>query len=414
MKLRLFWIGTILLLLLMFVALYMLQNNRGPKYFWGEDYKFSSTQPYGTKVLGELLESFFPENLQKGKNAFESEKWNKSQDGYPNYFYIGRVLNHSERAIDSLLSRVERGTDAMLIANEFPGYLMDSLFALYVPKEQWNGTHVFNDSMISAGFYHPKLRNLPEFHFDYRFAVNRVEYQWPCFNGNLFGDNSGLIALGYFNSGYVNFIKIKFGKGSIFLHSNPLIFSNYHLVRAQGASYVSTVLSHLGRKPAYLDIYSQNPATEGSGASQSPLQLIYSNPPLNWAWNIFLFLLLVYLIFTVRRNQRVIPVIEQPENSSLAFAATIGRLYFLQQRHDSMVKHQWRYFQSFIKQRYRIQAGDLDERTIESLSQRSGIQVEKIVEIRDAYQLFKSYVVIESQHAFDFYKLLGYFYKNCN
>ena len=147
--------------------------------------------------------------------------------------------------------------------------------------------------------------------------------------------------MGYFNDEFSNFARIKYGKGQLLLHTTPIAFSNFHLLREQNVEYAGRVFSHLVEGPIYWDNYSNvslalarrmndlayyNPYKTFN--DEGPLQYILSQPALAWTWYLGLTLALLYLLFRAKRKQRVIPVLEPNHNTSLEFISTIGRLVF--------------------------------------------------------------------------------------
>ena len=77
---------------------------------------------------------------------------------------------------------------------------------------------------------------------------NKIEYEYPGrrLSGYFFEtDTSRAYNLGHDNLGNINFIKLKAGKGNIYVHQAPLAFSNYFLLHKNNMSYYETALSYL-------------------------------------------------------------------------------------------------------------------------------------------------------------------------
>jgi hypothetical protein len=73
-----------------------------------------------------------------------------------------------------------------------------------------------------------------------------------------------------------------------------------------------------------------------SGTAQTESSQFYvflQRPPLRWALYLTVLSLLLFCIFTARRRQRVIPVVQKPQNMNLEFVKLIGSLYW--QQHDN-------------------------------------------------------------------------------
>src|SRR5690606_3172074 len=147
------------------------------------------------------------------------------------------------------------------------------------------------------------------------------------FSDRIFCDSTRSITpLGYQEDGGVNFIRIAAGNGNLYLHSNPLVFTNYFLTNEENVAYASAVFSHLRGKGIVWDEYSKIPFAGNNNAYNSPLYYILQQPSLKYAWWLLLLTVLLYVVFAARRTQRVIPVIDPKTNSSLEFVNLISSL----------------------------------------------------------------------------------------
>ena len=122
-----------------------------------------------------------------------------------------------------------------------------------------------------------------------------------------------------------NFVKINFGEnnGAFYIHTNPFAFTNYHLLDTK-EDYAATVLSFLPKQQVIWDNYYKS----GRKIISSPLHYILTSPALKWAFYTSVFTLLLFVIFRGKRTQRIIPVVEPLENSTVEFTQTIGELYY--------------------------------------------------------------------------------------
>src|SRR5690606_10183509 len=120
-----------------------------------------------------------------------------------------------------------------------------------------------------------------------------------------------------------NFIKVKHGKGVVFLHLEPEVFTNYYLLQKETFPVVYHSLQYLGdRQIVWYDGRSH------IKQETTPLRFILSDRALSSAWYLLLIALLFYLIFKSKREQRAVPIVEPEPNLSIAFAKTIGSLYY--------------------------------------------------------------------------------------
>ena len=105
-------------------------------------------------------------------------------------------------------------------------------------------------------------------------------------------ENASTIApIGIVDSGKINFLKISYGNGAIFLHTTPLAFSNIELLDSAHVRYAEKALSHLQNGVIYWDTKSRvsrdvinNMNGNMRFDKESPLKYILAQPSLRWAW----------------------------------------------------------------------------------------------------------------------------------
>lgn len=189
---------------------------------------------------------------------------------------------------------------------------------------------------------------------------------------------------------YPSFVKVKFGKGFIYLHNQPLAFTNYSLLHIKDADgYVSRVLSFLPKdKPLTWFVYEQG--SDGNDGSNEPnsLSVIFKYPALRATWLLFIYGLLLYVLFNAKRRQRIVPVVKPLKNTTVEFVQTIGNLYFQEGSAANLLDKKIIYFLDRIRSRYYLDTSVLDEKFAEKLQLKSGNRPELIAEI---LQLIKDY-----------------------
>ena len=143
-----------------------------------------------------------------------------------------------------------------------------------------------------------------------------------------------------------------------------------------------------------------------------PLKYILAQYQLRWAWFIMLSLIGLYLLFTAKRKQRIIPVLEEKSNTSLDFIQTIGQMYFHQGEHIRLCDMMMKQFQTFVREKYHLASREMNEEFINTIALKSDIPFEHIKKIV-GYEFLIERNSITEQTMVDFHHLLNYFYKNC-
>jgi len=166
-------------------------------------------------------------------------------------------------------------------------------------------------------------------------------------------------------------IRAFIGKGELFIVTTPLMFTNFGILDGANASYVFRLLSFMKDRPLIrIEAYGKH-----GDKPHTPLRYILSEAPLRWATYSILFLLILFIFFTAKRRQRIIPVINVPPNRTLGFMQLISNLYYQKHNNLEILKMKYMYFCAEVK----IQIGvDLyesvpDETYYERLIEKTGM-----------------------------------------
>ncbi len=177
----------------------------------------------------------------------------------------------------------------------------------------------------------------------------------------------------------------------------PQVFTNYNVLEKNGANLLMRIMSQAGnsRVIRYDYTVSEDYLIE-QNRSQSPLRVFLDNKSLRWAVYLALFTILLSLIFTARRRQRVIPVIEPPKNQTLTMVKHIGLMHYRHHDNASMLRDQYDHFTYEMMRRMLVDINndiDLDE-NMKLLINRTDIDskelkeaVSRLKEIKNDYEL---------------------------
>ena len=119
---------------------------------------------------------------------------------------------------------------------------------------------------------------------------------------------------------------------------------------------------------------------ETAQTQRSPLRYFLSQRPLRWAIYLSMFAILLFMVFTARRRQRAIPVIQEPENKSLEFTKLKGTLYYQKNDHANLVHKKFTYFAEVLRREIQVDVEEVadDERSFHRIAQKTGMEVEEI------------------------------------
>lgn len=167
------------------------------------------------------------------------------------------------------------------------------------------------------------------------------------------------------------------GKGKLVLATTPLLFTNYGMLDGDNAGYLFRILAEarglpLCRTQAY------NPSAS-LHESTTPLRYFLSHPPLRWAVYTAMCAVLLFMCFTARRRQRVIPVIRPPENRMLEFTLLIGTLYYQKKMHGDLIRKRYTAFTEMLRREAQLDVEELDNATFcDLLARKSGLKHEEV------------------------------------
>lgn len=218
-------------------------------------------------------------------------------------------------------------------------------------------------------------------------AVTYGYYYYPFLNALSGYDTSFARVLGVNEINTPNYIILFAGRGRIYLHVAPRIFSNYFLLTGDNYKYFENVISYLRSDPKniYWDEYYKNTTSgrrknNGSrdqGDNFSSLNVINQHPPLLWAFWLAIAGLLLFVLFNLKRTQRVIKIIKPNANTTVTFTETVGRLYLQEKDNRHIAEKMITYFYEYIRNKYFIGTAVINNEFINSLAGKSGVSREK-------------------------------------
>lgn len=170
-----------------------------------------------------------------------------------------------------------------------------------------------------------------------------------------------------------NFVRVSLGKGTLYLHLLPEVFTNYHLLQKGGYEYASKAVQAIQSDKVMLSDYYFE-----SEQSRTPLRVILTNPGFYQAWYLLLFGLLVLFVFKSKREQRAVKIIKPEQNLSKEFAKTIGTLYYENGHPGNIIHKKIDYFLYTIRSNYQVETMNLlDEKFLRVLSLKTAVSVEE-------------------------------------
>ena len=167
-----------------------------------------------------------------------------------------------------------------------------------------------------------------------------------------------------------NFIRVNYGEGGIYLHSNPMAFTNFFLLDSVNGDYYQRALSFL---PPDTNVVWDEYLKSGAEGQRTLFRVIFRYPALKWAYILLILGTILYVLFRTKREQRPIPVIRPLENRTLEFVSVVSSLYYKQRDHAAIANKRINSFLEEVRYYYKLRTEELDRSFIDLLSERSGV-----------------------------------------
>ena len=177
-------------------------------------------------------------------------------------------------------------------------------------------------------------------------------------------------------------VSVPYGKGEVIFVSSPLLFTNYGMLEGNTFVYIFRLMSYLADLPVYrTEAYVKTDAM--LVAEQSPFREFIKRPPLRWALYLALLGVVLFMIFTARRRQRVIPIISKPANRSLEFIQLIGTLYYQRKDHVDLVRKKFKLFAEELRKTAGVDISDVntDDREYQLLAEKTGMNCDRLKKV---------------------------------
>lgn len=327
---------------------------------WRETYSIKDKIPFGTYIFYQYLKDNSAEINLINNSPYEFAK-DSNKKG--TYILIDRELFIGETATKALLDWVDQGNTLFLSAEYADFFDLDTLkteYQIKFTKENITNYPTYN-------FANPNLKQSKNYSFisssdlTYFSKIDTLEQTvlgWTSFR--LGGENS--------KKSEINFLEIPFGKGKIFMHSSPKVFTNIFLLGDENYNYAEKILGYFNLdEPIFYDVYFDYNYNI-SGYYTSPLYVILENKHLKWGYYLLIIGTLLFIFFEGKRKQQIIPIIEPVKNKSYEYVRSIAGIYLTQKDHLSIAHKVIEQFLEYIRAELRTPFDKIDSQTIERLS----------------------------------------------
>lgn len=366
---------------------------------WTPEYKYDrNKEPFDVDVTRELIKSAVGEGhfetlADTGRmiNVLPAGKGNT-------YFFIGKYYDLSKNEVSALMDFIAEGNDVFIVAEKLNRYAEEMLLAdeeIYESSEH-NASKLeqsFPDSFVMGPIgtfdtslevrWHHKLaltyRKIT-FIDDYTDQetpglpypdVLQMANDVPCFISISIGDNGG----------------------HIYLHTIPLVFSNIYMKDEHYFHHLNGLVSYINFPEVYWDNHLRTSDEEklirSDKMHESEFRYLISQPELKYALYLLIVGALMYVLFSAKRIQRPIPVIDSNRNMSVQSLQMVSRLFYQHPDHLELVNIKMTIFMHFVRSRYGLIISELDPEFHKRLALVSGVKHDLVRSIFVTYDQLK-------------------------
>lgn len=354
---------------LLFTLIVVFQYMQPKPVSWARTYMAKDKSPFGCFAIHELLKNNFTSELLTNKQTlYEADK--KPDIRNTSFLVVNERISMKRLEVQSLFHLAERGNTVLIAAFEFDDKLKDT-FHLKTDYQWYLSARHFDSLMLRPHFkVHFVSPNVaPSEEYTYNEAAIR-----SFFTGF---DTTSFKVVATDEKKAPVLISRKVGKGTIYFSTTPDAFTNILLVKNPGREFAYGMLSLLKNKTLMWDEYYKSFNVQ----NESMFRFIFNSDALYMAYCLLLVSMIVFMFFSARREQRPVPVVSPPVNSTLEFVNVITNVYFNSGNHLSIALEKTNYFYFDLRDRFRINPSERDEKFFAALSGLSGVEEKELKEL---------------------------------
>ena len=360
----------LVLLVLLLALLTFLEASEPQEINWSPSYSSKDKIPLGTYVLSENLKD---QTLNMKSVNVPPFEFLKDSNLTGTYFFLNNHLYIDEPEFNRLLSWVSKGNTAFLIAEDFSENILDTLnleLKITPPKKGISSKPFLN-------FTDSTLKSAHSWTYD-RETYNVIFQPKDSIETEVLGTSHLRADASEEEHEKINFLRVSFGRGALYMHSTPKAFSNYFLLSGRNSDYAERALAYIPKEKTLLwDQYYKT----GKSFNTSPLYILLNNRQLKWAYYFLIFGALFFVLFEGKRKQRSIPVLKPLQNQTYNFTRTIAGLYLDRKDYKSIATKKIALFLEYVRTRFRVATDKRNDDFFQRLASFSGNSFEEVKQL---------------------------------
>ncbi len=364
--------------------------------------------PYGAYAAYQLMQQQFPKAKVSVNHSAPAEWKLPTEDTSGQVLFI--LINYfdpTDEELNTLTSFAQKGNIVFIsalqmseAAQHFFRVMEEDMYNPYYSIQENTGVNINDSFMVrldSTTFASPQTFSYPGVAYNNKFSKYDSIYAYP---------------LGYNRKGSENLLAIHTLKGTFFLHSAPIVFTNFFLLSNNNHIYFEKLMSLFPADTKYVlwDEYFMHRKASNEDDDNSILHVLLKYTNFRWAFWLSLIALAIYILTEAKRRQRLTPQYAKPPNDTLAFVSTIGKLYYEKGDHKNLAEKLSVYFLDFVRNRYKISTSEINQEFVKALAAKSNVPQDEIQAIVNELTDIKTSPSITQQQLLEYYKRLEHFY----
>lgn len=378
----------IVVIIALMVVIILFEMNAPARFNWDDhSQSYKSKQPFGCYVMDSVLRASLPHGYEVIGSDFE-QYIGENAKPVKHTFLFTNTFEYF-RPDTNFLKMIEEGNNAIIATDYNISYYDDSTeemglgYKCYSNNYYYDGDYFSKESLSINASYDTVYWESGEMFAPASYPINSVF----CSKELILSSDYRILAT--LNEKHENGSDGEVdtvagirdcGKGKIVVVSMPMLFSNYGILNDTIRPLVLRLLSQCSDLPMVRYDPSLMSEMEQDEQEDSPLHYLLANRPLRWALYLALTTVILFVLFSARRRQRVIPVIKPPVNHMMDFVKRIGGIYY--KRHDNvdLLIKKYVTFGNELRTKAMINVDDYDhiDDELQSLSTRTGIPFKEL------------------------------------
>ncbi|OUJ75593.1 DUF4350 domain-containing protein [Hymenobacter crusticola] len=342
--------------------------------------------PYGTYALFDLLPDLFKRPVQTVREPIFNQLYPSANPDNPsidsneplatnvNYCFVNSIFRLDSLDCNALLRFVASGNHVFIAAEEFDAELSDTLHfdtdTYARVRTLRNGMGALRTDSVTLRFAAGGPASQRRFRYPRQLATTHFV---------LDSTDTRPKVLAADTRNHPVLLRISHGRGSFYLCSVPIAFTNLYVLRPQTSDFAFAGLSYL---PAPRTVWWDEYQKQGRIGQQSLLRVMLRYPALRTALYASLLGVVLFIAFEAKRRQRIIPVLKPLPNTTLLFTRTVASLYQQGNNHQLIAEKKISLFLEYIRTRFHENTHNLtDELFRERLAQKAGLTRTRVDEL---------------------------------